>query len=72
MGNIILPGAYGIGTKGYVETPDGYRDAARDMVREFNAGRPMHGYEDQQRRVFNLYGVTSMTDLAEKARKGQI
>lgn len=68
MGKIIIPGEYGIGTRGFTPTSDGYRSAAEALLREHNAGRQVNTSDPEIRRVLGFYNASSMQDLKVKFR----
>ena len=68
MGNIIIPGAHGIGTKGFIPTSDGYREAADSLVQLYNEGRSIDTSDYEVRRVMDYYNASSLDDLRTKRR----
>ena len=68
MSDIIIPGAHGIGTRGFTPTDDGYKKAANALVQIYNEGRSVDTSDYEVRRVMNYYGVSSMEDLRTRLR----
>lgn len=68
MGDIIIPGAHGIGSKGLTPTTDGYRNAADSLVQLYNEGRSVDTSSDGVRRVLDYFGASSMKELRDKRR----
>ena len=68
LGDIIIPGAHGIGSKGFTPTTDGYRNAADSLVQLHNEGRSVDTSNYDVRRVLDYYGASSLEELCIKRR----
>ena len=68
MGDIIIPGAHGIGTRGFTATRDGYDRAADSLVQLYNEGRAVNTSDYEVRRVMDFYGASSLEELRTKRR----
>lgn len=68
MGDIIIPGAHGIGTRGFTPTADGYERAADCLVQLYNEGRSINISDYEVRRVMDYYNVSSLEELYIKRR----
>lgn len=68
MSNIIIPGAHGVGTRGFVPTAAGYDMAADELVRLHNEGRSINTSDPEIRRVLNYHGASNMNELRIKRR----
>ena len=68
MGNIIIPGAHGVGTIGFVPTSEGYGNAADALVRLHDEGRRVNTSDHEIHRVMQYYGASSIEELKIKRR----
>lgn len=68
MSNIIIPGAHGIGTRGFTPIASGYDEAADGLVALHNEGRAIDTSDNEIRRVLEYHGVSSMDELRTKRR----
>ena len=68
MGDLILPGAYGIGTERFSCTHEGYAKAADALVHELNSGRNVNLSDPDVRRVMNYFGSDSLETLRIQRR----
>ncbi len=68
MGDIIIPGAHGIGSLGFTPTSSGYDRAADQLVRLYEEGRSVDTSNYDVRRVMDYYGVSNLRELKTKRR----
>ena len=66
MGDIIIPGRYGIDTKRFTPTHNGYQQAAETLLDEYTSGRPVNTYSHDTRRVMDYFGASDMESLRLK------
>ena len=69
MGSIILPGPYGIGTKAFTPTAEGYAAAADMLVHEHRSGRRVDTSDPYVQKVMNYFGSESL-DILRIQRRG--
>ncbi|MBR3172425.1 hypothetical protein IKF21_00675 [Candidatus Saccharibacteria bacterium] len=66
MGDIIIPGLFGIGTVGITPTESGYKEAARRLVELKKEGRHIDESDYEVRRVLDFFNCFSVDDLKYK------
>lgn len=70
MGKIILPGDYGVGTRGFSATDSGYKEAADHLVELDNQGYYVDASDYEVQRVLNLFGASDINTLRTQRSSG--
>lgn len=68
MGDIILPGAHGIGTQRFIPIDSGYDAAADVLLKLRGEGYPINASDREVQRVLEYHGVSTLCDLQMKLR----
>lgn len=68
MSNIIIPGEYGYGTRGFTPTDEGYHNAADALVDMYSSGRYVNEYDSEVRRVLDYHNASSLDELKVQRR----
>ena len=70
VGDIILPGDYGVGMVGFGATDSGYQDAADHLVQLDSQGCYVDTSDYEVQRVLNLFGASDINTLRTQRSAG--